>query len=241
MGTSVERRSTDLLTIDELAATAGMTVRNTRYYASLGLLPPPVKHGRIAYYDARHKARLDMVRALQEHGFTLQAVERFMADLPDDASPEELALKRAVLTSWGGGPSEPLTRRQVEERAGRKLSAADLKVLQRVGTLEQVGNRYIELHSLPVGLELLEMDIPIDGVEAAAEAISRHMDALAVELSDIHRRQVLEPFRREEHSPDEAAEFERQLARLRQLTLEAVVMGFQRAANSLIRNSLQRD
>ena len=47
-----------LLTIDELAVAVGMTVRNTRYYASLGLMPPPIKRGRVAYYDDVHRARL---------------------------------------------------------------------------------------------------------------------------------------------------------------------------------------
>ena len=32
-----------LLTVDELAAAVGLTVRTTRYYASLGLLPPPLR------------------------------------------------------------------------------------------------------------------------------------------------------------------------------------------------------
>ncbi len=35
------RREQQLLTVDELAAVTGMTVRTTRYYAGLGLLPPP--------------------------------------------------------------------------------------------------------------------------------------------------------------------------------------------------------
>ena len=60
-----------------------MTVRTTRYYASLGLIPAPIRRGRVAYYDETHRARLEMVRALQDHGFTLQAIERYMATLPE--------------------------------------------------------------------------------------------------------------------------------------------------------------
>ena len=37
----------DLLTIDQLAGSTGLTVRTTRYYASLGLLPPPIRRGRM--------------------------------------------------------------------------------------------------------------------------------------------------------------------------------------------------
>jgi len=239
--TAQTTRDEGLITIDELAASAGMTVRNTRYYASLGLVPPPVKKGRIAYYDARHQARLSMVRALQEHGFTLQAIERYMAEVPGDASAEELALRRAVLTSWGGGSSEPLTRRQLDERAGRRLSAQEVKDLERTGTIRRVGNRYQVLTSLEIGVELLGMSIPIDSVEAAAGAITRHTEALVAELTDILRRQVLEPFRGEEHSAEEAADFERELVRLRQLTLEAVVAGFQHSADVVLRQSLMRE
>jgi DNA-binding transcriptional MerR regulator len=67
---------TDLLTVDELAAATGMTVRTTRYYAGLGLLPAPERRGRMAYYGPEHRARLELIRSLQDHGFTLAALER---------------------------------------------------------------------------------------------------------------------------------------------------------------------
>ena len=49
----------ELMTVDELATAAGLTVRNTRYYSGLGLLPPPVRRGRMAYYDRMHLAHLE--------------------------------------------------------------------------------------------------------------------------------------------------------------------------------------
>ena len=67
------------------------------------------------------------------------------------------------------------------------------------------------------------------------------MEALADELTGILRTQVLAPYRREPHSPEDAARLEQILPRLRQLTLEAVVAGFQRAANAVITRSLARD
>jgi len=56
----------DELTIDELAARTGMTVRTVRFYASEGLLPAPVKRGRIAYYGSTHRMRLELVKTLQD-------------------------------------------------------------------------------------------------------------------------------------------------------------------------------
>lgn len=230
----------ELLTIDELSSATGLSVRTTRYYASLGLIPPPVRRGRMAYYDVVHRARLDLVRALQEHGFTLQAIAGYVASLPEDAGVEDLALQRAMLTSWTTTPPESMTRRQLDRRAGRKLSDSDVELLVRIGSLEPDGDRFRVLPSLSVGVELLDLDIPHDSMDAASAAIGRHMEALVEDLTDILRTQVLEPFRREAHSAEDAERMERTMPRLRQLTLEAVVTGFQRAANDVITRSLAR-
>ena len=236
----------ELYTVDELAAVTGMTVRTTRYYAGLGLLPPPSRRGRMAYYTPGHRARLDLIRALQDHGFTLSAIEKYLARVPGDASVEDLTLQRALLTSWGAGPRESVTRRQLEVRAGRALSEEDLerlvkiyavRVEERVGGRGE-GDRYEPLPSFEAALKLMALDLPVDSIEEAAEAITRHMDALADDLTRILRTKVLTPFRGKEHSEADKAAFEKTMSRLRQLTLEAVVAGFQRAANQVITRSL---
>jgi DNA-binding transcriptional MerR regulator len=228
----------ELYTVDELAATTGMTVRTTRYYAGLGLLPPPGRRGRMAFYTPAHRARLELIRALQDHGFTLSAIEKYLARVPDDASVEDLALQRALLTSWGAGPRESVTRRQLESRAGRPLSDEDLDRLIGIYAVRVDGDRFEPLPSFEAALKLMELDIPVDSVEEAAEAITRHMDALADDLTRILRTKVLIPFRHQEHSEADKAAFEQTLPRLRQLTLDAVVAGFQRAANQVITRSL---
>ena len=229
-----------LLGIDELAAAVGLTVRTTRYYASLGLLPAPIRRGRVALYDDRHRARLELVRALQDHGFTLQAIERIVGRVPAGASVEELALQRAMLTSWSPEPPATLTRRELAARAGRALSDDDLAVLRAMGVVEPDGDGWVATAGLPVGVELLDLDLPPESLGEASEAIRRHMDALAEELTTVLHTRVLEPYRRREHAPAEAARLERTMARLRQLTLESVVHGFQRAANDVITRSLSR-
>jgi DNA-binding transcriptional MerR regulator len=225
-------------TVDELAAATGMTVRTTRYYAGLGLLPAPSRRGRMAYYTQAHRARLELVRALQDHGFTLAAIEKYLARVPADATVEDLALQRAMLTSWGAVKRESLTRRQLEARAGRTLDDDEVRRLVKIYAIEEVGDRYEPLPSFDVALQMTELDIPVDSMEEAAEAINRHMDALADELTHILRARVLAPFRGQEHSEADKAAFEQTMSRLRHLTLEAVVAGFQRAANQVITRSL---
>jgi DNA-binding transcriptional MerR regulator len=228
----------ELYTVDELAAVTGLTVRTTRYYAGLGLLPAPSRRGRMAYYTPAHRARLELIRALQEHGFTLAAIEKYLGRVPLDASVEDLALQRAMLTSWGGGKRETMTRRQLEARARRSLSDDDLDWLERVYAIRREGDRFELLPPFDVALQLDELDLPAASMDEAAEAINRHMDALADELTHILRTRVLAPFRGEEHTEADKAAFERTVSRLRQLTLEAVVAGFQRAANQVITRSL---
>ncbi|HEY0773604.1 MAG TPA: MerR family transcriptional regulator [Nocardioidaceae bacterium] len=237
-----EERGDALLTIDELALAGGMTVRTTRYYASLGLLPPPIRRGRLAYYSDVHLARLELVRALQDHGFTLAAIEKYIKRIPEDASVEDLAMQRAMLTSWTPGPREELTRRQLEKRAGRKLGDDQLERLVLTGAVARTPEGSYELlPAFGVGVQMLDMDIPVDSIVAASEAITRHMDALADELTDILHTRVLEPYRRTKFAEVDAAKVESTMAKLRQLTLEAVVSGFQRAANQVISRSLSKD
>jgi len=239
MTTHAEDQSTrELLTVDELAAVTGMTVRTTRYYAGLGLLPPPERRGRMAYYGPEHRARLELVRSLQDHGFTLAAIEKYLKRVPLDASPEDLAVQRAMLTSWTPGRHEALTKAQLETQVGRKLSEGDLDLLVKVQAVREREGRYEPLAPLNSAIEMLDLDIPMDSYVEAAAAIGRHMDELADELTRILHDKIVDPFRESEHTDEETAQFERTFARLRQLTLEGVVAGFQRAANQVISRSL---
>lgn len=230
------------MTIDELSVRAGTTVRTTRYYASLGLIPPPERRGRVAYYGDAHLARLEMVRALQDHGFTLQAVERYLSSLPVEATTDELALQRTMLTSWTTATPEAMTRRQLEKRAGRVLRDDEIETLLAVGavSLEDGGDRFVTHPGFELGVEMLDLDVPLTSIIASTKAIDRHMTELADELTEVLRTEVVRPFRAEQHTPEEAAQMQRTVGALRRLTLEGVVVGFQRAANQVIQRSLRR-
>ncbi|MGI9156155.1 MAG: MerR family transcriptional regulator [Marmoricola sp.] len=231
----------ELLTVDELAAVTGMTVRTTRYYAGLGLLPPPTRRGRMAYYSPLHRARLELIRALQDHGFTLSAVERYLARLPIDASAEDLAIQRVMLTSWQDGPQEVLSRSELEARLGRPLDDELLPQLVSTSALRREADTFVLLPAFEVVVKLLDLDIPVESLVEADAAISRHMDALADELTGILRQRVLAPYRGRTHTEADKARFEQTMTRLRELTMEAVVSGFQRAANQVIGRSLSKD
>jgi len=56
------------LTVDELAARVGVTVRNVRAYSARGLLPAPRMVGGTGYYGREHVARLLLVREMLAAG-----------------------------------------------------------------------------------------------------------------------------------------------------------------------------
>ena len=127
--TSPAGEAADLVTLDELTKRVGVSVRNVRFYTSKGLVPPPVRRGRSGYYGKDHVARLELVRELQSHGFTLAAIERYVANIPDDATPEDIALHRTMLAPWQADAPVEMSRADLEKRAGRALDDTDLTTL----------------------------------------------------------------------------------------------------------------
>lgn len=229
----------DQLTIDELALSTGLTVRTTRYYASLGLLPPPERRGRMAYYGTPHLARLQLIRALQDHGFTLAAIERYLENVPMDASAEELAVQRALLTAWKPSQSEDLTRAELEAKVGRPLSEDDLDWLSRALAIRRLPTGEFRAFSLvDVALQVHDLDTPLEAIVEANAAVRRHMAELADELSRILHENVVSQYQREGLSMEDAERLERTLTGLRALTLDAIVNAFQRAANEVARQGL---
>lgn len=91
-----------LLTLDELTERVGLSVRNVRFYTSRGLVPPPLRRGRSGYYGPDHVARLELVQALQGFGYTLAAIEQYVARIPADAGPGEIALHLSLLAPVTG-------------------------------------------------------------------------------------------------------------------------------------------
>ena len=68
------------MTIDEVAAQVGMTVRNVRAHQARGLLQPPRIVGRTGFYGPEHVRRLDRIRQLQDEGLNLAAIARLIDD-----------------------------------------------------------------------------------------------------------------------------------------------------------------
>jgi len=92
-----------LLTVDELAARAGVPVRTVRFYIAEGLLPGASTRGKGASYTQEHLDRLQLIRLLVARHLPLADIRALLERLPaaevraaveeEQARTEEVALQ----------------------------------------------------------------------------------------------------------------------------------------------------
>ncbi|MQA14497.1 MAG: MerR family transcriptional regulator [Pseudonocardiaceae bacterium] len=232
------------LTIAELAARTGFSVRTIRFYAGMGLIPAPEVRGRLGLYDARHVARLELVRDLQGLGFTLSAIEGYLARIPTDRTPEDLALHRALLAPWLPEEPETIDRAELDARAGRAVDDEELSKLVELGVVGEARDGSLVLTSsdmLSYGLSLLDAEMAFDVQLASKQIIERHTSTLATELFALFQDSVLREYRERGHPPELRDRLLALLERLKPLTVQGVVTNFQLAVNRAIRDAVPAD
>ena len=78
---SSDDKATNEYRIDDLARVAGTTTRNVRGYQDRGLLPRPLRRGRIAIYTDLHLDRLRVINDLLRRGFTIRHIGEFLTGI----------------------------------------------------------------------------------------------------------------------------------------------------------------
>ncbi|MEV6670465.1 MerR family transcriptional regulator [Streptomyces sp. NPDC051162] len=218
------------LTVDELAARAGVTVRTVRFYSTRGLLPPPeIGPRRVGRYGPGHLARLALIEELQHQGLTLAAIERYLRQLPDGISPHDLAIHRALVASWTPDKPQETTRARLERRAGRSFTEEDIDRLTAMGVLEPLTTEdtfRADVALLPLGMRLLDVPISPEALVAARTILLDHARATARELTRLFQDEV---------DPADVAAMKSLSAHMQPLVVQALVTAFQRSLRSELR------
>src|SRR4029077_17227709 len=104
-----------------------MAVDTIRFYQGKALLDAPRREGRVTWYGDGHLERLRRIKELQQQGFTLTVIQRFLAG--------ELEASDEALVAAVTRPSAPqtLTLTELSERSG--VAAPLLMSLQQAGLL----------------------------------------------------------------------------------------------------------
>jgi DNA-binding transcriptional MerR regulator len=219
------------LTIEQLAAQSGMTVRNIRSHQARGLLAPPEVRVRVGYYGPDHLAQLRMIRDLQDDGFNLGGIKRLLDDT--EGTAERLRRFRGALTHLREEPAETLTVSQLGRRF--RVEPADAPSIlgraERLGLLLPVGEGAYEVPSpslLAVAEEAVRRGIPIDAALDVFETSERHADAVATAFVELFVAQVLRPFVQQSIPAERWQELDEATERLLPLASGALVAVFER-------------
>jgi DNA-binding transcriptional MerR regulator len=195
--------------VDELAARAGVSVDTVRFYQTKGLLPPPEREGRTAWYSDAHMERLERIRALKDKGFTLSAIRRFV-DGELDTADEALVEALVASVPETGGNDEQLSREQLAQQTG--VPETLLAAIEREGLLSPRGStsdpryRRDDVAAVRAGLRLLEAGLPLSELLALARGHDQAMRETAERAVDLFLRFVRDPIRAEASDDSDAAQ-----------------------------------
>jgi DNA-binding transcriptional MerR regulator len=235
------------LTIDQLAARVGMTVRNVRAYAGRGLLPPPRLRGRTGLYDEEHVARLSLIQQMLADGYTLAAVERVLEKAPAGVTAAALSLHRALLTPWLPEEPEEVDRAVLSVQAGVPLDDALLARLADLGVIEVLdGDRVRVLGPtlLRAGLQVVALGIAPERVIEAQQRVTEHAGAAAEIYVELFRdtvwRQFVEAGQPDEDWPRVQAAVERVQPVASQAMLAAFRLAMAQAVEQALGEELKR-
>lgn len=227
------------LTIEELAAQTGMTVRNIRSHRARGLLPAPEVRERVGYYGPQHLARLRMIRELQADGFNLKGIERLLGQNVG-AAEQFLSLRRALDELDGEQPST-FTRDELTERFGAAGGDDALKRAVEVGALVPVEEDRFEA-PFPSLLDAAEgvvaAGVPLDHALAVVEKVRNRCRSISHEFVKLFLEDVWKPFEEEGYPEERWPQVREALDRLRPLSLQALVAVYRMTMSAEVEKAL---
>src|SRR5690348_16949817 len=213
--------------IEQLARTAGVAVDTIRFYQGKGLLDAPRREGRVTWYGETHVERLKRIKELQQQGFTLTVIQRFLSG---ELEPSDEALVAAVTH-----PSAPqtLTLAELAERSG--VAEPLLLNLQQAGLLvpieggDEPAYPADDLEAIAAGMKLIAAGVPIGSLMELGRDYAGAVDRTARQAVDLFDRYVRERIQAEGGETEAA---ERRLLQTFNELLEA--------SGTLVRHHFQR-
>ncbi len=218
------------LTVEQLAATTGMSVRNIRNHQSRGLLPPPEVRARVGYYGEAHVARLRLIQEMQAQGFNLGAIKRLL-DRQGPSLEQFVGLKEAITAPFETESPEILSPADLSERFG-EVSESDLAKAQRLGMLVPIAENLYEAPSpalLRAAEQVLARGISLATALSVLEKAKRSCEATSRTFVQLFLAEVWKPFDEAGQPPERWPEITESIERLRPLATEVVLATFKQA------------
>jgi DNA-binding transcriptional MerR regulator len=221
------------LTIEQLAAEVGMSVRNIRNHHSRGLLPAPEVRARVGYYGADAVARLRLILDLQADGFNLAAIERLLSG-SDGLAERLLGLRHAVTTPFEAETPEVVTAEDLANSFG-EVSHKDIERVRKLKLLVPLGDERFEVPSpalLRAAEEVVALGIPLHAALALMERVSRDCESISRAFAKLFLKELWDPFEQAGQPDERWDEVIEAVGALRPLASEALLAVFKQRMTS---------
>jgi DNA-binding transcriptional MerR regulator len=231
------------LTIEQLAAASGMTVRNIRAHRARGLLPPPEVRERVGYYGPEHLARLRLIAEMQADGFNLRAIARLLEET--HGPPEQLlSLKQAVVAPIENEQPRVFTTAELQERFGDQADRKTLALAARVGLLIQLDEDRYEApvpSLLDAAEEVVARGVPLAHTLALDVKVREHCRAVAREFVELFLDDLWKPFADAGYPEERWSEVTESIERLRPLSARVLLAAYQLTMSHEVEDAFGRE
>ncbi len=217
------------LTIDQLAQSTGLTVRNVRSYQSRGLIPPPEVQGRVGYYGADHLARLALIREMQAQGFNLTAIANVL-EQARGSGEEVLSFTRSLMAPFETETPEIIGQADLLERLGGNVERQLIAKAEKLGLVIPITADSFEVPSptlLAAGERLVALGVPFDAALDTMDRLRRDTQRVAQTFVRIFLEYIWKPFDDAGRPESDWPQVRAALDQLRPLATEALTATFQ--------------
>ena len=230
------------LTIDELAQSVEMSVRNLREWRTLGLLPPAEIRGRVGYYAPGVVTRIEWIKQLHAQGFTLELIRR-MLDASDGFGEDVMQLASALRAPFREGDAPAIDIAEWTERWGA-VTPGDMRRATELGVIRERADGQFEFTSARaarVAEALHGLGLSLDEVLEATAKIRAHTDGVAELFEGLWMRHIWEPFLEAGMPEAGLPQLQETLAEVQPLALDAVIALFTVAMEAKIEQGIARE
>jgi DNA-binding transcriptional MerR regulator len=234
----------ELLTIEQLAARTGLTVRNIRSHVTRGLLPPPLLKGRTGFYGPQHVARLQLVTGLQQQGFNLAAIRTLVGGPAAPSAEETVAFYRTALGPWLTESPEIWDEAELAAQFGIDPDPAIVEQLSGFGVLERMADGRIRVRNpalIRVGRQLAALGYGLGDLLGVLAPLMQHSAAVAEAFVQMFLDVQWRDYIAAGMPPEQLPELQRLIEQLQPLAAQAVVAAFQQAMTDAVTPAFERD
>lgn len=225
-------------TIDELAALTSVPSRTIRFYQAKGALAPPVRRGRVAFYDESHAERLRLVAHLQDRGLNLRAIRDLLqrAESGDVSVAEWLGVGEQLQAPWSDDRPRVVTEEELLQLTGPVRPGLIAEFI-RTGLLRRETNSSHPSYfvaspgMLQIAMRLEAAGVDVETAHLANEILRKQLARAADELVVYFVKQA-----EDATGPDEVA---RSVGALRSVGADAVRLVFAQEIERALREAVE--